>query len=537
VAVTTELPPPAPDGTPPRARRDVTGADGALAGVVAAGVALGASELVCGLAGSQPSLVTAVGTQFIDRFAASLKDLAVALFGTNDKVALIVGIVVVSLLLGAALGAASVRRPWVGIAGFAAFGVVGLLSYLDDPQGDAAAGVVAAIVAVAAGLATLFGLLHLLRLGRREAPTAPNEATAPTAPTASSRRLFLLAAGSLAAIAAGAAVLGRRLGRSDVVEAVRSSTDLPTPSAGSPVPDGDFTDVPGLSTFITPNDDFYRIDTALVIPQVDVADWRLRVEGMVDNPFELTYDELVAMADVEETVTLQCVSNEVGGSLVGNATWQGVRLETLLDRARVQPGGTQIVGHSVDGFTAGFPTDVGLDGRTALVAVAMNGEPLPARHGFPARLVVAGLYGYVSATKWLDSIGLGSWDDFNGYWITRGWAKEGPIKLTSRIDVPRSGATLDAGPQPIAGVAWQPNVGIARVEVQVDEDPWVEARLGDVATDDTWVQWYLPWDATPGEHRIRVRAVSQAGEVQTEERASPAPDGASGWHTRSVRVR
>ena len=191
---------------------------------------------------------------------------------------------------------------------------------------------------------------------------------------------------------------------------------------------------------------------------------------MVDRPFTISYDELVAMATTEDTVTLQCVSNEVGGNLVGNAVWQGVPLAELLERAGVQDGATQIVGRSVDDFTAGFPTEVGLDGRTALVAVGMNGEPLPAVHGFPARLVVAGLYGYVSATKWLREIELTTWEDFDGYWVPRGWSKEGPIKTMSRIDVPRSGATLDAGPQAIAGVAWAPPGGIEKVEVQVDDD-------------------------------------------------------------------
>jgi hypothetical protein len=263
----------------------------------------------------------------------------------------------------------------------------------------------------------------------------------------------------------------------------------------------------------------------------------LRIEGHVDAPFELTFDELVAMADFSDTVTLQCVSNNVGGNLVGNATWQGVQLSTLLDRAGVQPTGTQIVGRSVDGFTAGFPTELGLDGRTALVAVAMNGEPLPAEHGFPARLIVAGLYGYVSATKWLDAIELVPWEDFDGYWVPRGWSKEGPIKVASRIDVPRSGARVPAGQQAIAGVAWQPTLGIARVEVQVDDGPWIEATLGDVATGNTWVQWYVPWDATTGDHRIQVRATNTAGETQTDERADPAPDGATGWHARTVTVR
>jgi DMSO/TMAO reductase YedYZ molybdopterin-dependent catalytic subunit len=529
MAVVTEVPagPDRPAEPPPAPA--VSSLDGALAGVVAAGVALAAGELVCGIGGSQPSLVTAVGTQFIDRFAASLKDLAIALFGTNDKVALIIGIVVVALALGAVLGKASVRRPIVGVVGFVVFGLVGLFSYLDDPQGTTGVGVTAAIVAMAAGIGTLFGLLHLLRLGRSTA--------APAAVVPSSRRLFLISAGSLAVLAAGAAVLGRRLGRSDVVETVRAATDLPTPDAAAPVTAGELPEVPGLSTFITPNADFYRIDTALVVPQVDVADWKLRIEGAVDNPFELTYDELVAMSDFEDTVTMQCVSNNVGGNLVGNATWQGVRLATLLDRAGVQPEGTQIVGHSVDDFTAGFPTEIGLDGRTAMVAVAMNGEPLPAPHGFPARLIIAGLYGYVSATKWLDAIALGPWDAFDGYWITRGWAKEGPIKTASRIDVPRSGATVDAGQQAIAGVAWQPTLGIAKVEVQVDDGPWLEATLGDVTSGNTWVQWYVPWDATSGEHTIQVRATNTAGETQTSDRADPAPDGATGWHSRTVKVR
>jgi DMSO/TMAO reductase YedYZ molybdopterin-dependent catalytic subunit len=535
MAVVTER---AADSAEPQRPARVPGAtptEGAIAGVVAAGVALGVSELVCGIAGAGPTLVTAVGTQFIDRFAASLKDLAVELFGTNDKAALVTGIVIVSIALGAVVGKATARRWWVGVVGFVAFGIVGLWSYLESPLGTPITGVVAAILAVAAGVATLFGLLRLLRTGRGALGSSK------PADRASSRRMFLTAAGSLAVLAAGAAVLGKRFGRSDVVEQARQATSLPTPT-GSTVPPvaptaGPIPQVPGLSSLITPSSDFYRIDTALTIPQVDVGSWKLSIKGMVDNEISFTYDELVKMADFEDTVTMQCVSNYVGGNLVGNATWQGVHLKTLLDKAGVQEGATQVVGHSVDDFTAGFPTEVGLDGRTAMVAVAMNGEPLPAVHGFPARLVVAGLYGYVSATKWLDSIYLVPWDEFDGYWVPRGWSKEGPIKLASRIDVPRSGATVDAGTQPIAGVAWQPDVGIARVEVQVDDTPWQVAQLGDATSDNTWVQWYLPWSATSGKHSIRVRATNAKGEVQTEEQADPAPDGATGWHTKSVRVR
>jgi hypothetical protein len=257
---------------------------------------------------------------------------------------------------------------------------------------------------------------------------------------------------------------------------------------------------------------------------------------MVDRPYTLTYDELLALESVEDIVTLQCVSNEVGGNLVGNAAWQGVPLAAVLERAGVQAGATQIVGRSVDGFTAGFPTEVGLDGRTALVVYAMNGEPLPARNGFPARLLIAGLYGYVSATKWLSEIELTTWEDFDGYWVPRGWSKEGPIKPQSRIDVPRGGAELAAGPQPIAGVAWAPVDGVSQVEVQVDDGPWLEATLGDAASGNTWVQWWVDWDATPGQHRLQVRCTTATGEVQTEERQPPAPDGATGWHSRTVRV-
>ncbi|MFP5488309.1 MAG: molybdopterin-dependent oxidoreductase, partial [Acidimicrobiia bacterium] len=279
-----------------------------------------------------------------------------------------------------------------------------------------------------------------------------------------------------------------------------------------------------------------RIDTALATPQVASESWRLRVTGLVERPIEVDYDELLSLESVEVPVTIACVSNEVGGRLVGNAVWQGVPLATLLERAGVREEATQIVGRSVDGFTAGFPTELALDGRTALVAYAMNGEPLPADHGFPARLVVSGLYGYVSATKWLEEIELTTWEDFDGYWVPRGWSKEGPIKTQSRIDVPRSGANLAAGAQPIAGVAWAPNRGIDRIEVQVDDGPWRTAELGDVASTDTWVQWHLAWDATPGDHEIRVRATDRSGETQTSTETDPTPDGATGWHTRRVSV-
>ena len=239
---------------------------------------------------------------------------------------------------------------------------------------------------------------------------------------------------------------------------------------------------------------------------------------------------------VQEQVTLSCVSNSVGGGLVGNAEWVGVPLATVLDQAGVQPGATQIVGRSVDRWTAGFPTEVALDGRVALVAVQMNGEPLPISHGFPARLVVSGLYGYVSATKWLSDIELTTWESFNGYWIPRGWSKEGPIKTQSRIDVPRRGSVIDPGPTAIAGVAWAPTRAIERVEVQVNEEPWVEADLSRETTINSWRQWMVTWNATPGRHQVRVRATDGTGTTQTSEISDPAPDGATGWHTIQVRA-
>jgi DMSO/TMAO reductase YedYZ molybdopterin-dependent catalytic subunit len=509
----------------------------AVAGAVSAGMALGAAELVTGISGDGPSLVSAVGTEFIERFAGSLKDLAVSLFGTNDKAALVVGIVVTAVALGAAFGVAAARRFWVGAAGFVAFGAFGFWAYQRDPLGSTGTGFTAAVVAVLAGVASLFILLHATAPSPAVATSdAPEPMPIPTVAGAAPRRAFLVTAATLGAGAVATAAIGRRLRGSGRAEVARREVALPSPATVQPVPAAQSFDVSGLSPYITPNPDFYRIDTALTLPQVDVSSWRLDLKGLVDQPFSLTFDELLAMDSVEETVTLSCVSNEIGGDLVGNAVWQGVPLDVLLDRAGVHDDATQIVGRSVDRFTAGFPTAVARDGRVALVAYAMNGEPLPVSHGFPARLVVAGLYGYVSATKWLREIELTTWDDFDGYWITRGWAKEGPIKTMSRIDVPRSSASLTPGRTPIAGVAWAPDRGISGVEVQVDDMPWAACQLGDVVSENTWVQWLYEWDATPGDHLIRVRATDADGNPQTSEERRPAPDGATGWHTRKVRV-
>lgn len=519
----------------------------ALSGLLAAAAALATGELAGAFTGNRPSLVTAVGDEFIDLYAASLKDLAVRLFGTNDKVALVVGIVVVSLVLGALGGILGRRRFWASAAGFAAFGAIGLVAGLRDPLASAWTAWISALVAVSAGVGTLWFLLRTASRWEGDAagdaagatpaghPPGPGATEDPRDPYAP-RRAFIAWSGVVGTWAVMAGTFAPRLRARSTVEAERAATKLPPPGTTVPRSAGNSFDVPGLTPYLVPNDDFYRIDTALTTPQVEAASWRLSVEGHVDNPFELTYDELLDMETVETPVTLACVSNQVGDDLIGNARWLGVPLARLLERAGVQPEGKQIMGESVDGFTAGFPTEVAFDGRTALVAVGMNGEPLPVSHGYPARLVVSGLYGYVSATKWLRRIRLENWEEVHGYWIPRGWAKEAPIKISSRIDVPSDGTRLESGRVPVAGVAWSPNVGIATVEVRVDGGRWQEAQLGKAVTDDTWVQWLYEWEAAPGEHELEVRATDKDGLVQTGEEQPPAPDGATGWHSRSVTV-
>ena len=301
-------------------------------------------------------------------------------------------------------------------------------------------------------------------------------------------------------------------------------------------------EVPGISPFITPispKDEFYRIDTALTVPQVDPDNWRLRITGLVDNPYELTYHDIRAMRLSDYVITLSCVSNRVGGNLVDNAVWTGVPLNVLLQRAGVQRGAQQIVGRSVDDFTAGFPTTAAYDGRNAILAIGMNNEPLPTRHGFPARIVVAGLYGYVSAVKWLEEIHLTTWDGFDGYWVPRGWSKRGPIKTQSRIDVPGMNADLKIGQTTsVAGIAWAPTRGIRRVEVKIGRENWESCRLGEAVGDESWVQWHREWTpATAGHHDIQVRATDGTGTTQGSYRIPSKPNGAEGHHTITVNVR
>ena len=361
---------------------------------------------------------------------------------------------------------------------------------------------------------------------------------------AGNRRSFLrwagIAAAGTAVVATGAKALSSGGSGGGSAQVAANNPALPTPVATLPPQLRSLASTPnlnieGITPLMTPNDDFFRIDTALSIPRVDLANWRLEIKGNVREPFSISYDELLAMPQVEAPITLACVSNRVGGTLIGTAMWQGVELRTLLDRAGVEPSGEQIVGTSVDGYNAGFPTSAAFDGRSSLVAIGMNGVPLPLDNGFPARIVVEGLYGYVSSTKWLRSIELTEWDSFNGYWIQQGWAKDGPIKMSSRIDVPRSGARQPEGIVTLAGVAWAPNTGVAAVEVRID-GVWRRATLGDSLSGGVWRQWYYDWNATKGEHEIAVRCIDADGQVQTGDITPNPIAGYTGWEYRSITI-
>jgi DMSO/TMAO reductase YedYZ molybdopterin-dependent catalytic subunit len=345
-------------------------------------------------------------------------------------------------------------------------------------------------------------------------------------------RLALAAVGLASGLGARLISAGR-----DAATAARTVLRLPDP-AGAPavIPAEADLQIAGLTPPITANEDFFRIDTALAVPRLDPAQWTLRIHGLVEREVRLTWDELVGLPLGESAATLTCVSNNVGGDLIGTAVWLGYPVRHLLARAGVLPGADMVLSRSQDGFTASTPLEALTDQRDAILAIGMNGQPLPVEHGFPVRLVVPGLYGYVSATKWVVELEVTRFDRAQGYWTPLGWSERGPVKLQSRIDVPRPGDPVSAGDTVIAGVAWHPHVGIAGVEVQVDEGPWRPARLARAISADTWVQWSLPWQATPGRHTLRCRATNTQGETQTGDLAPPAPDGATGWHTRALEV-
>ena len=503
-----------------------------LSGAAAAALALGVSELVAGLLGL-PSLMEGLGNWVIDIVPTPIKDWAIETFGTNDKLVLLIGIAMVTVLIGALVGVLSRTRFGVAIAVFIGFAVVSAFAASRDSRVSLGTAVIPAGLAVITGLGSLQWLYSL-------APRSDKGASGEAGDSPDmSRRSVILGIGAVLGLAAVSAGVGRNLlERAKRTAAGRGDVALPAPAQALPaVSPAAELGVAQLSPVITPNATFYRIDTAFSVPRVDIQEWTLKVEGMVDRPYSISYFDLLEMRMVERDVTLSCVSNRVGGDLVGNARWLGVPLTEILDRAGVQEGAEQLVGRSVDDFTVGFPVEAAYDGREALVAVGMNGEPLPIEHGFPARLVVAGLYGYVSATKWLSSIELTGWDEFDAYWVPRGWSKEAPIKTQSRIDTPQSNGRFESGPRQVAGVAWAPTRGISKVEVQLGEGAeWVEAQLSEPLSENTWLQWAVDWDVPAGVHQLQVRATDGEGNLQTDEVRPPAPDGATGWHRIQVTV-
>jgi DMSO/TMAO reductase YedYZ molybdopterin-dependent catalytic subunit len=507
----------------------------AFAGAVAVGAALAAGELLAGLLGA-PSPLLSVARFIVDVQPPGAKDFVVSLFGENDKVAFEIFIILVALAVGAGLGRLAPARPAVAAGILAAFAGAGFAAALRDPNNVP---VLSAAVAGIEALAGIWVLRRLVALTPAAKPLMADAAAPATAPDWR-RRSLLQAGGALAVGSLLAGWIGRSL--LERQRAPAAPTDLPGAPVGADLPPGadiatnDLT-TGGLSPIVVPNHDFYRIDTAFIPPTVDRASWRLRLTGLVDQETELTYDELVALPIIEQYVTIACVSNEVGGDLVGNAKWTGVALRDVLAIAGVQPAADELVGRSVDGWTAGMPVEWVMDeSRVPMIAVGMNDEPLPREHGYPARLIVPGLYGYVSATKWLTELELTRFDLFKAYWVPLGWAERAPILTQSRIDVPARGAQLQAGSVPLAGVAWAPDRGIQGVEVQIDGGPWQPATLSAPISDATWVQWLFRWDATPGAHEISVRAIDGTGEVQTDVRSRPAPDGARGHHTLTLNV-
>ncbi|MFC8716649.1 molybdopterin-dependent oxidoreductase [Kitasatospora sp. NPDC057198] len=510
-------------------------AGAAAVGLAAAVAALGAGELVACAVGAGSAPVIAVGSAAIDLTPTPLKEYAVRTFGTHDKAVLLGGIYLTMALLAALAGLLAVRRPPAGAAVFGAFGGLGAWAALSRPgasPADCAPLLVAGLVGAAA-------VLVLARLWRRPTGAPAVRHAEPDGAGATSRRTVLAATAGTFAAGALAGIGGRALTeRRYDVTAARDAVRLPAPAVPlPPLPAAVHPNVPGLSPFTTPNADFYRVDTALTLPQIDPRDWTLRIHGLVDRPQLLSFDDLLREPLEELDHTLSCVSNEVGGPYAGTARWLGAALPALLRRAGVRAGADQLVGRSKDGMTIGTPLESVLDGRRALLAVAMNGEALPVAHGFPCRSVVPGFYGYTSATKWLVDLEVTTFAAFDPYWVRRGWDRTGTVRTASRIEVPAPFAKVPAGAVDLAGTAWATHRGIAAVEVRIDGGPWQRAELAADAGPDLWRQWSYAWTgATPGTHRIEVRATDAAGAVQPESRAAPFPAGATGWHSTVVTV-
>ncbi len=488
-------------------------------GIVATLTGLGLAHLVAALKDVDASPVLAVGAAVIDLTPTPVKEWAIRTFGTADKPILIGSVTVGVLALAGVAGILARRRTAYGAGLLLALVSVAAVAVLSRPEASAG-DLVPTLVAAASAVGALLWL-------------AREQVRVSTTPTG--RRGVLVALGVLGVLAAAGGVAGQVVSR---LRLRPEDVTLPDPAdAARPLPRGLDDQVPGITAFRTDNDDFYRVDTRLDTPVVSADDWTLTIDGDVEREVVITFDELLEMPMVERDITLTCVSNSVGGEYVGGARWLGVPLQDLLDLAGVGGTADQILSTDFDGMTISTPLALATDGRDALVCVGMNGEPLPREHGFPVRMVIPGLYGFISATKWLTRLTLTTYDDHTAYWTERGWATDAPIKLSARIDTPRPLTDLDAGDVVIGGVAWaQAQGGVAGVQVRIDDGAWQDANLGPSGGDDYWRQWFLRWDAEPGSHSITVRARSGDGDEQETDRAEPFPDGSSGLHQVLVNV-
>ena len=533
---------------------------GAVVGVLTAAVAVGVAQLVAGITGANGSPVVAVQEVLIDFTPPGLKNFAISAFGPNDKLVLLCGVLVVLALAAALIGGLALRRLDYGLAGLVVFAVIGIAAAITRPNASATA-VLPTLIGAIAGAGAL---VLLVRAAQPEGPRLPARGKAPgaapqpgpgkapgaapqpgpgKAPGAAApqpgpeRRRFLVTGVAAAGTAGVTALAGRLLSERTNVTQAQKSLRIPAPaSPAPPLPAGADLKIPGLGEFITPNSAFYRVDTAIVLPEVPPASWQLRIHGMVSREVNLSFDQLIRRPLVENYVTLTCVSNPVAGPYVGNARWLGASLAGLLREAGVRAGADQLLCTSADGFTSGAPLLTAMDGRDAMLAVAMNGSVLPVEHGFPVRMVIPGLYGYVSACKWITDIEVTTFAANSAYWAQRGWDQQAPIKTESRIDVPNGQSSVRAGRTSVAGVAWAQHKGIEAVEVRVDRGAWQQARLAAVPDIDTWRQWAWEWDAAPGSHLIEARATDKTGYTQTAQQAPPEPNGATGYPAVSVTV-
>lgn len=494
---------------------------GGFVGVLASVAGLSTGEFASRLNHNWSNPIVSIGNRIIDHVPNAIKEFTIRNFGVNDKIFLIIMIVIVVLSLSFMIGTTYFAgKVSTAASAIGVMTAVAVIASLLDPHSS----VFSIFPAIASGGVTFLTLRWLAQKNEESLEIDK------------SRRVLFKAIGIVAASSLVASGLGQALRTQASVQTARLKVLLPKALKFLPKPPVDpALTVSGLSPLFTPNAMFYRIDTALSTPNISIDTWKLQIDGMVAKPKTYTYSELVSRPTFELDDTIACVSNEVGGNLVGNARWLGIRLDDLIRESAPTSRADQVMGHSIDRFTAGFPL-AALDGRDAMIAIGMNGEVLPIDHGFPARIIVPGLYGYVSATKWLTRIELTRFDEKQGYWIPRGWSALAPIKTQSRIDTPFDGFAVKTGMHPIAGVAWAPGRGISKVEVRVDNEPWRVANLGPELAKTTWRQWWLDWSATPGKHKIAVRATDGEGVLQSKTEVSVLPNGAEGWHTISINV-